>query len=102
MRVVGHALQYKGRPVLLWTCCGSDGQRNYYHQIGHGLCSCREMSPCLDTTAERQRWHRAHKALTIGESPLTQADVDRHKARGAKMRARVMGPPENNDQEVKP
>jgi hypothetical protein len=63
--VRGHGLQHEGQPVLAADCCGTtsnDRRRNSYDALGHGLCSCGEMSPCEDTTAARQRWHRLHKA----------------------------------------
>ena len=66
LRVPGHGLQHEGRPVLLQGCCGyPDGanhrQRNAYDQHGHALCSCGETSEHHLTSADRQRWHRAHK-----------------------------------------
>jgi hypothetical protein len=75
-RVSGHGLLHEGRPVLVAGCCGSldnHCQRNHYDKIGHGICSCAALSPCEDTTAARQRWHRKHKAevLTGGSSAET-------------------------------
>lgn len=64
MRVPGHGLLHEGRPVLATGCCGTPdnhGRRNHYDKIGHGICSCGALSPCQDTTAARQRWHR-HQA----------------------------------------
>lgn len=64
-RVPGHGLQHEGRPVLREGCCGvkdTHNRRNVYDALGHGLCSCGQASPCEDTTAARQRWHRQHKS----------------------------------------
>lgn len=64
MRVSGHGLQHEGRPVMSRDCCGvpsSHQKRNTYDQHGHALCACGAMSEHMLTTAERQRWHRAHK-----------------------------------------
>jgi hypothetical protein len=64
-RVSGHGLLHEGRPVLVAGCCGTPGNhgvRNTYDAMGHGMCVCGATSPCEDTTAARQRWHRQHKA----------------------------------------
>ena len=64
-RVAGHGLLYEGRPVLVADCCGTIGnhcKRNYYDAMGHGICSCGELSLCESTHAARQRWHRLHKS----------------------------------------
>ena len=69
-KVTGHGLQHEGRPVMRDGCCtehdfGMHNQRNMYDQYGHGLCACGAVSPCEDTTAARQRWHRHHKTSIL-------------------------------------
>lgn len=71
----GHGLRREGKPVLLAGCCGlasgsNDRHPNEYDRIGHGLCDCGATSPCLDSNAARQRWHRQHKIDVGGPEPL--------------------------------
>lgn len=56
LRVPGHALRFEGRVRTGWT---------YGSGPGTAQCSCGEESPCLLTTAARQRWHREHKAAVV-------------------------------------
>lgn len=69
LRVPGHGLLHEGGPFLLPGCCASADvetpARNHYDRIGHGVCRCGEQSPCLDSGAERKRWHREHRAAVL-------------------------------------
>lgn len=61
-RVTGHALANEGAPhnangLRVWKAYGSTAGE------GHGKCSCGTISPLFLSAAERNRWHRQHKAL---------------------------------------
>lgn len=63
--VKGHTLPFEGRLVGQWHQDGGNGE-------GATKCRCGVPSPVLPSTAERQRWHRAHKLDVLkaaGEVP---------------------------------
>ena len=48
----GHTLLGEGRPIE--TCFRGIGK-------GKAYCSCGQLSPVLECTAARKRWHKEHK-----------------------------------------
>jgi hypothetical protein len=66
MRVSGHGLQREGRAHdeagrYIGTSYGPG------EPLGYGLCECGAMSPPLDSTAARRRWHVGHKDEVLAE-----------------------------------
>ena len=67
--VAGHTLRFEGAPHAV----DEDRQvvRIWEGRYGRGLCSCGALSDLLHSTAERKRWHAAHKAVVALEVQAT-------------------------------
>ena len=64
-RVAGHGLLAEGAPFLRNE--EGDWSRVGYLFIstsgrGRGVCQCGKASPILDSSTQRRKWHREHKA----------------------------------------
>lgn len=80
--IAGHGLWSEGWPVDATPGHGQGWQPGRFRSdVGRALCECGEMSPVLDSAAERKRWHRdVHKAeirrAMNGTRPILAVDVD--------------------------
>jgi hypothetical protein len=63
VRVAGHSLLREG------AAYSSEGNLLMYRpRLGHGKCSCGEVSPLMSSGGARKRWHREHKIVLQGVS----------------------------------
>lgn len=64
IRVSGHTLLHEG------DAYNEDGKRKMYRpKLGHGKCSCGEVSPLMSSNGARKRWHRLHKVAILNANP---------------------------------
>jgi hypothetical protein len=68
-RLTGHGLLNEGAPFLLDITTNPPVlyrmDSNGTSGVGRGRCTCRAMSPEVETAAARRAWHVQHKAAVV-------------------------------------